>query len=64
MIYVSNCELKMKKFDSFEKMGKFVKSFWKKYPDHLSVDSGYWIDYAITGITGDVHFFTDGLKVE
>jgi hypothetical protein len=64
LVYVDDSELKMKKFDSFEEMGKFVEKFQKKYPDHLASDSGYWIDYCITKIHGDVHFFTDGISLK
>jgi hypothetical protein len=62
--YVLDSNPKMKKFDSFEKMGKFVKEFQEEHPDHMSIDSGDWIDFVITGIVGDVYFFTDGIELE
>lgn len=64
LVYVENCSTKMKKFDSTDKMGKFVEKFQKKYPDHLAIDSGYWIDHCIMGVTGPIHFFTDGIEVK
>lgn len=63
LMYVENCSPKMKKFKTTEELGKFVDTFNKKYPDYAAMDSGYWTDFAITGITGDLHFFTDGIKV-
>lgn len=64
LVYVDDSILKMKKFYSFEEMGKFVAKFQKKYPDHLASDSGYYIDYCITKIRGDIHFFTDGIDLK
>lgn len=64
LVYVLDSTNKIKRFDSTEKMGKFIDSFLKKYPDYMSNDSGNWIDYAITDVGGEVHFFTDGLEVE
>lgn len=64
LVYVEDSSLSMKKFDTFKKMGEFVAKFQKKYPDHLASDSGYWIDYCITQVHGDVHFFTDGIKIK
>ena len=63
-MYVENSLPKIKNFPSKEAMHKFVKRFQKKYPDYLAYDSGYWIDYCVLDVHGDVHFFTDGLIVE
>lgn len=63
-MYVVDSNPKIKKFGSTKELGKFMDDFWKKYPDHLAADSGNWIDYCVTEVSGDVHFFTDGLEVE
>lgn len=62
--YIEGSDTKLKKFTSTEKMGKFVDDFYKKYPNYASYESDNWIDFAITGVSGDVFFFTDGLKLE
>lgn len=54
LAYVENSSSRLKKFNSLKALNKFVHDFNKKYPDHLAVQTGYWIDYCITGITGDV----------
>lgn len=64
LVYVANCVTKIKRFESTDKMGKFIDDFNKEYPDSDAADTGYWVDYAITNVEGDVHFFTDGMKVE
>ena len=64
LMYVLDSSPKIKKFESMDKAQKFVERFQKKYPDHMAVNSGNWIDYLVTGISGQVHFFTDGIKVE
>lgn len=64
LMYVVNSNPKIKRFDSVEKMAKFVEAFQKKHPDHLASESGDWIDYCITKVSGDVHFFTDGIEVQ
>ena len=62
--YVEGCSPKLKRFSSSKEMGKFVDEFYKKYPDYMEEYSDNWVDFAITGIKGEVHFFTDGLAVE
>ena len=64
LFYVENSTPILQKFDTMEEMGKFVAKFQKKYPDHMSIDSGNWIDYVISDVRGDVHFFTDGIVVK
>lgn len=64
LVYVLDSSTKIKKFSTTKAMGSFIDKFLKKYPDYTSVESGNWIDYAITDISGEVHFFTDGLEVE
>lgn len=63
LMYVENCTPKIKKFKTTDELGKFVDAFNKQYPDYASVDSGYWVDFCVTGIAGDIHFFTDGIEV-
>lgn len=63
-MYVVDSSPKMRKFKSLEDMATFVDKFQKKYPDHMAMESGHWIDYVITGVTGEVTFFTDGIKLE
>lgn len=64
LVYVLDSSSKIKRFDSTLEMGKFIDDFYKKYPDYLDTYSDNWIDYTITGITGEVFFFTNGLEVE
>ena len=64
LVYVANCETKVKRFETTEAMGKFIDKFNKKYPESEASESGYWTDYSITDISGEVYFFTDGMKVE
>ena len=64
LMYVLDSTPKLKKFSSMELMHKFVNKFQKKYPDQEAVNSGYWIDFVISGVTGDVTFFTDGISLE
>jgi hypothetical protein len=64
LVYVEKCSPKMKKFESEREMGEFIDNFYKTYPDYMSSDSDYWIDFAVTGVTGEVHFFTDGVELE
>jgi len=62
--YVEDCSIKLKKFDTPEEMGKFIENFQKEHPDHLSSDSGYWIDYAVMGVSGEIRFFTVAIEVK
>jgi len=64
LMYVEDSSPKLKRFDTTKEMGKFMDDFNKLHPDYASIESGYWLDYAITGVNGDVHFFTDGLELE
>lgn len=64
LYYVVDSTPKFKKFTTKESMGKFIDKFNKDHPDYLSMDSGDWIDFAITDVQGEIHFFTDGLEVE
>jgi hypothetical protein len=63
LMYCEDSAPMIKKFDTTEKLSKFIQDFQKRYPDHMSLDSGYWIDYAVTEVEGEVHFFTDGITV-
>lgn len=64
LMYVEKSSPKIKRFESLEEMGKFVEKFQKKHPDHMSTNADNWVDYAVTDITGEVYFFTDGLEVQ
>lgn len=64
LMYCVDCSPMIKKFSTTEKMSKFIDDFQKQFPDYMSIDSGNWIDYCVLGVTGEVHFFTDGLKVK
>lgn len=64
LMYVDDCSPKIKRFENTKDMEKFVLEFQKENPDHLAVESGSWIDYAVFDVTGKVSFFTDGIKVE
>ena len=62
--YTENCSPKLKRFESTKEMGKFMDSFNKEHPDSEAEDTGYWLDFAIVGVIGQVHFFTEGLALE
>lgn len=64
LMYSLDSAPKIKKFDSVKELSDFIQEFNKDHPDHLSIESGDWIDYCVLGVTGPVHFFTDGLEVE
>lgn len=64
LVYVEYASAKIKRFETTEEMGAFVDNFYKEHPDYADYGSDFWIDYAITDVSGDVHFFTDGLAVE
>jgi hypothetical protein len=64
LMYVEDSSPKLKRFKTTDELGRFVDDFNKRYPDYASIDSGYWIDFAVTYVLGDVHFFTDGLEIE
>lgn len=46
--YVENCSSKLKEFKTLKALDSFVASFQKK---HKGSDD-FWIDYAVTGVTG------------
>ena len=64
VMYVEDGNPKIRKFDSPEKLGTFVKEFQKEYPDYMEMGSDNWIDYVVMDIMGDVFFFTDGITIE
>lgn len=63
LMYVLNSSPKLKRFYAMEEMEIFINKFHKKYPEVEAASSGYWIDFIVTNISGDVHFFTDGISV-
>jgi len=64
LVYVADSCTKIKKFKTTKALGTFIDKFLKKYPDYASHNSGYWIDFSITEVSGRVDFFTDGLEIE
>ena len=46
--YVEDCSSRLKKFSSFKAMKKFIIDFKAKHKDA----DDFWIDYAVTDITG------------
>lgn len=63
LVYMEEGETKLKRFRTTDELGKFIDAFNKVHPESQAGETGYWTDFAITGITGDVHFFTDGMEV-
>lgn len=59
VMYVANCTPKIKKFADLKKANAFVKKFQKQYPDSLAMDTGYWIDYMVQDVHGEVVFLAD-----
>jgi hypothetical protein len=64
LVYIVKCETRIKKFATEKEMGQFIDGFLKEHPEYQEEYSENWIDFALTGVTGDVHFFTDGVAVE
>ena len=64
LLYVEENTSKLKKFSSNKEMGIFIDDFYKKHPDYLSPESDSWVDFAVTGIYGEIYHFTDGIEVE
>jgi hypothetical protein len=54
LMYVANSSPKIKRFDDIKDLNSFVAKFDLKYPDATAGETGYWIDYAVTGITGEL----------
>lgn len=63
VMYVENSTPFIKKFVSLKKTQEFVDKFEKKYPDEAAMESGYWIDFVITGVTGKLAMYTDGIEI-
>lgn len=63
LVYIEKCEQRIKKFKTEKEMGKFIDNYYKLHPEYADKYSDYWVDFAVTNISGDVHFFTDSLKV-
>ena len=64
LVYVEDASTKVRTFSTKEAMGKFMDTFLKEHPDYADKYSDDWLDFAITDISGDITFFTDGMKVE
>jgi hypothetical protein len=64
LMYIEDSNPKLKKFLSTQEMGKFIDEFGKKYPGQEAADAGFWIDFAITNVGGEVHFFTNDNYLE
>jgi acyl-CoA hydrolase len=64
LMYTVDASPKIRKFKTEKAMGEFIDEFYRQHPDHADQYSDNWIDYAVTEVTGEVHFFTDGLKVQ
>lgn len=64
LLYVENNSPKLKKFSTNKELGEFIDDFNRKYPDYMLNESDNWIDFCVTDIKGDIHFFCDGIEVE
>jgi len=63
LFYVENCESKVQRFYDKKKLAHFVNKFLKKYPREDSPTTGYWVDYAVFDVHGDIVFITDEYNV-
>lgn len=64
LMYVEDSNPKIRKFKTTEALGKFADRFMEKYPDYAAHESGNWLEFAATNVSGDLHFFTDGFEVK
>lgn len=64
LMYVEDSNPKIKRFKTTDELGRFIDDFNKKWPDQEAMDSGYWMDYCISNITGDIHLLSTGIEVE
>lgn len=65
VFYVENCTPYVRRYGDKEKLKKFVAKFMKKHPSAEAIygTSGYWVDYAVFDIKGDIVYFTDECDV-
>lgn len=54
--YVFNSEPRLRKFKTLKAMNAWIASYKKKHKD---VYEGYWVDFSVTNITGDVTILDD-----
>lgn len=63
LVYVLNCEPKIKRFSSLKGANTFVKLFQTKWPDHLASQTGSWIDYLVQDVHGEIKFLSEGIEI-
>lgn len=56
LLFVENCSPRAKFYENAEEAKAFIKDFKKNSPDKWE---GYWVDYLITDIQGEVLCFDD-----
>lgn len=61
--YVSECTPKLKKFKTIKDLDTFVRDFEKKHPPGDRTGD-YWIDYAVTNVTGLIYFYDESMDLE
>lgn len=54
--YVYNSEPRLRTFKTLKAMNQWVSTYTKK---HVDPENGYWIDFSITGITGEITILDD-----
>lgn len=54
ILYVEDSSPMVKLFKTEAQLGKFIIDLKAKWGDKYCDEHGYWIDYTITGIQGDV----------
>jgi hypothetical protein len=63
LMYVLNCEPKIKKFSSLKHANTFIKLFQAKWPDHLAQNTGSWIDYLVQDVHGKIKFLSETIEL-
>lgn len=54
---IEGCSPKLRKFKTIKALKAFVEGFEKKHKGH----DDYWIDYAVTNVTGEILIYDESV---
>jgi hypothetical protein len=57
--YVADSTAYLKKFKTIKALNEFVLEFQSQ---HLDPMDGYWIDFAVTNVTGDILHYEENIE--